>query len=160
MVGESAELYRQGLVSSLRRFREAGAQVAIHDFLQMRWPDYQENLEHVLPGAFEQAVADAATWFDADLPAVLDAQFGEAQAREITQPVLVVLGERSVLLHPRFAETYRLLLSWLPNAEGFVLADAAHFLPLENARRMAEALADFYARHPLYGDRKPCGGLS
>ena len=114
----------------------------------MRWPEYQENLERVLPGSFEQAVADAATWFESDLPAVLDSSFGKVEAREIAQPVLVVLGERSALLHPRFTETYRLLLDWLPNAEGFVLADAAHFLSVEDPRRMAEALAGFFARHP------------
>ena len=149
MVGGSAELYRQGLVSSLQRFRAAGARVAVDEFLQMRWPAYRQSLDDVLPEAFEQAVADAATWFEADLPAVLDSRFGEAEARAITQPVLVFLGEKSVLLHPRFAETYRLLLDWLPNAEGVVAADAAHFLPVENPRRMAEALVGFYARHPL-----------
>jgi pimeloyl-ACP methyl ester carboxylesterase len=148
MVGDSAQLYRQGLVSGLERFREAGARVAVAEFLEMRWPEYRENLERVLPGSFERAVADAATWFEADLPAVLDSHFGEVEAREITQPVLVVLGERSAPLHPRFIETHRLLLDWLPNAEGFVLADAAHFLTVENPRSMAEALAGFYARHP------------
>jgi pimeloyl-ACP methyl ester carboxylesterase len=147
MVGESAELYRQGLVSGLQRFHEAGARVAIHEFLQMRWPEYQENLEHVLPGAFEQAVADAATWFEADLPAVLASSFGEVEAREIAQPVLVVLGERSALLHPRFTETYRLLLDWLPNAEGVVVAGAAHLMPVESPGRTAEALAGFFVRH-------------
>jgi pimeloyl-ACP methyl ester carboxylesterase len=75
--------------------------------------------------------------------------FGEAQARNITQPVLVVLGERSVALHPRFAETYHLLLDWFPNAEGFVLPRVTHFLQLENPRDMAGALTDFCARHPL-----------
>lgn len=149
MVGESAQLYRQGLLSGLQRFREAGARVAIDEFLQVRWPEYRENLEQVLPGAFEQSVNDAATWFEVDLPAVLDSQFGKAEAEEITQPVLVVLGENSVSLHPRFAETYQLLLSWLPNAEGFVLADTAHLLTVESPRRLAEALVDFYARHPL-----------
>jgi pimeloyl-ACP methyl ester carboxylesterase len=148
MVGESAKLYRQGLESGLQRFQDAGARVAIDEFLQMRWPEYHESLEHALPGAFEQAVADGATWFETDLPAVLDSQFGEAEARTIVQPVLVVLGERSTLLHPRFAETHRLLLNWLPNAEGFVVAGAAHFQPVESPRRLAEALADFYARHP------------
>jgi pimeloyl-ACP methyl ester carboxylesterase len=148
MVGESAQLYREGLESGLERFREGGARVAVDEFLAMRWPEYQDHLERVLPGSFEQAVADAATWFEADLPAVLDSRFAELEAREITQPVLVVLGERSALLHPRFTETYRLLLDWLPNAEGFVLDDAAHFQPVEDPRRMAEALAGFYARHP------------
>jgi pimeloyl-ACP methyl ester carboxylesterase len=147
MVGESAALYRQGLVAGLERFRESGARVAVDEFLKLRWPEYPDDLERALPGSFEQAVADAATWFESDLPAVLDSSFGKVEAREIAQPVLVVLGERSAPLHPRFTETYRLLLDWLPNAEGFVLGGAAHFLSVENPRRMAEALAGFFARH-------------
>jgi pimeloyl-ACP methyl ester carboxylesterase len=149
LVGESARLYRQGLLSNLQRYRDAGARAAIEEFLEMRWPGYEERLEPVLPGALEQAVTDGATWFEADLPAVLGSRFGEVEAQEITQPVLVVLGERSALLHPRFEETYRLLLDWLPNAEGFVFPGAAHFPQLENPPRMAEALAGFYARHPF-----------
>jgi pimeloyl-ACP methyl ester carboxylesterase len=148
-IGESAHLYRQALARSEQRYREAGARAAIDEFLQARWPGYRERLEHVLPGAFEQAVADAATCFSADLPVVIESRFGEADARRIGQPALVVLGEKSAELGPRFVETHRLLLAWLPNAEGFVLPGATHFLQVENPRDMAEALADFYARHPL-----------
>jgi pimeloyl-ACP methyl ester carboxylesterase len=149
LVGESAHLYRRVLAHSVQRYRQAGAEVAVDEFLQMRWPAYRGSLQRVLPGAFEQAVIDAATCFEADLLIALDFRFGEAQARRIAQPVLVVLGEGSVALDPRFAETYQLLLRWLPKAEGFVLPDATHFLQLENPHAMAEALADFYARHPL-----------
>lgn len=149
LVGKSAHLYRQALGHGMQRYRQAGAEVAVGEFLQMRWPAYRRSLQRVLPGAFEQAVIDAATCFEADLPIALDLRFGEAQARRIAQPVLVVLGERSVALDPRFAETYQLLLRWLPKAEGFILPGAAHFLQLENPHAMAEALADFYARHPL-----------
>ena len=149
MVGGSGELHRQALVRSMQRFREAGAQVAVDEFLQMRWPTYRESLEGVLPGAFEQAVTDAGTCFEVDLPAGLDWRFGKEEARRITQPVLVVLGEKSIALHPRFAETYRLLLSWLADAEGLVLPDGTHFLQVEYPRAVAEALTDFYARHPL-----------
>ncbi len=149
MVGDSEQLYRQGLQRSMQRYREAGAYVVADEFLQMRWPGYREPLEKALPGAFEQAVADAPASFAADVPAALDSHFGQEQAREIAQPVLVVLGERSVALHPRFAETFQLLLDWLPNAEGFVLSRATHFLHLENPRDMVDALTDFYARHPL-----------
>lgn len=46
-------------------------------------------------------------------------------------------------MHPRFSETYQLLLDWLPDAEGFVLPGATHFLQVENPRGMAEALAAF-----------------
>jgi pimeloyl-ACP methyl ester carboxylesterase len=149
VIGESAHLYRQALVRSAQRYAEAGARVTIDESLQARWPGYREGLERALPGAFEQAVTDAATCFSTDLPAVIESRFGEAEARRIAQPVLLVLGEKSAELDPRFGEVYRLLLDWLPSAEGFVLPGATHFLQVENPRDMAEALADFYARHPL-----------
>lgn len=72
MVGESAPLYREGLVRGMQRYREAGGRAAVDEFLRVRLPAYREDLERVLPGAFEQAVADAATCFEAELPVVLD----------------------------------------------------------------------------------------
>jgi hypothetical protein len=41
-----------------------------------------------------------------------------------------VLGSESEALWPRFSETHRLLLTWLPHAEGFALPGATHFLGL------------------------------
>lgn len=149
LIGESADLYRHGLMDSARRYREAGAEVAVDEFLEMRWPGYRSALEHLLPRAREQAVADASTCFDTDIPAGLGWPFGEEQARRIAQPVLVVLGEKSVALHPRFAETYRLLLSWLSKAEGVTVPDASHLVQMENPPATAKALVDFFARHPL-----------
>lgn len=149
MVGESAPLYRQALLQSRQRYEAAGARLAVAEFLQTRWPSYRENLPRVLPGAFEQAVADAATFFDAELPGCLDWKFEVEEARRIRQPVLVVLGGESANLHPRFAETYRLLIEWLPDADGFVLPAATHFLQVENSRALGAALSAFCASHPL-----------
>ena len=39
-------------------------------------PDYREPLERVLPGAVEQAVADADTFFGQELPAVMQWTLG------------------------------------------------------------------------------------
>jgi pimeloyl-ACP methyl ester carboxylesterase len=148
-VGDSAQLYREALLQSRERFRTIGAREAVDEFMGMRWPAHGEQLDRVLPGAFEQAVADAATFFESDLPGGLDWQFGETEARRIAQPTLVVLGEGSAALHPRFAETHRRLLEWLPRPEGFVLPDATHFLQMESPGPLAEALADFLGRRPL-----------
>jgi pimeloyl-ACP methyl ester carboxylesterase len=151
MVGASAPSYRESLACSEQRYREAGAATAVDEFFQARWPAYRQALDRVLPGAFAQAVADAAATYELDL-GLLDWRFSEAEARRIAQPALVVLGGGSQDLHPRFLETYRLLLSWLPNAESFILPDATHFLQLEHSshsRGLAEALAAFFARHPL-----------
>jgi 3-oxoadipate enol-lactonase len=121
----------------------------VDEFLQARWPGYRAILERVLPGTFAQAVADAETWFEREASGQLDWHFGEAEVRRISQPTLSVLGGESDALWCRFGETHRLLLEWLPHAEGFVLPGATHFMQIENPRGMAEALAAFWARHPL-----------
>lgn len=147
-VGDSAASYREALLRSGQRYREVGAAATVDEFFRARWPGYHGRLDQVLPGAFEQAVADAATVFEQD-SGQLDWQFGEAEARRISQPALVVLGGDSPALHPRFEETNRLLLEWLPNVEGFVLPGTTHLMQVENPVAMAEALASFLARHPL-----------
>ena len=151
-VGESAQSYRDALLHSARRFREEGAAPVMEAFFRARWPLYSRAaLDAALPGAFEQAVADAGTFFDADLGA-LEWGFGDAEARRVRQPALVVLGGGSEALHPRFRETYDLLLGWLPNAEGFILPDASHFLHLEDpghCKALGAALSAFFAQHPF-----------
>jgi pimeloyl-ACP methyl ester carboxylesterase len=149
LVGDSAGLYRRGLEESVARYRDIGARVAVDEFFRLRWPAYSERLDGVVPGGFEQAVADAATCFEVDLPSGLASELGEAQVRRVVQPTLVVLGKESVRLHPRFSETYHLLLEWLPKAEGSVLPGASHFLQLEQPRAVAEALAGYFRRHAL-----------
>jgi pimeloyl-ACP methyl ester carboxylesterase len=149
MVGASAQGYRESLARASERYRDAGAAVVVDEFLQARWPQYRAALDRALPGAFEQAVADAGTAFEGELPGLLGWRFGEAEARRIVQPVLSVLGGESEALWPRFGEAHRLLLDWLPHVEGFVLPGATHFLQLEDPQGMAEALAAFWARHRL-----------
>ena len=149
MVGASAQGYRESLALGVERYREAGAAVVVDEFLQARSPGYRAILDRSLPGAFAQAVADAGTSFECELPGLLEWRFGEADARRIGQPVLSVLGGKSDTLSSRFGEAHRLLLAWLPDAEGFILPGTTHFLQVEDPRGMAEALAAFWARHRL-----------
>ena len=149
MVGASAQDYRKSLARGVERYREAGAEVVVDEFLQARWPGYRATLDRVLPGAFAQAVADAGTWFEREASEQLAWRFGEEEARRISQPTLSVLGGESDALWSRFGETHRLLLEWLPHAEEFVLPGSTHFMQIENPRGMAEALAAFWARHRL-----------
>ncbi len=152
MVGASAQDYREALARGVERYREAGAEVVVDEFLQARWPGYRATLERVLPGAFDQAVANAGTWFEREASGQLAWHFDETEARRISQPTLSVLGGESDALWSRFGETHRLLLEWLPHAEGFVLPGATHFMQIENPRGIAEALAAFWTRHPLPTD--------
>ena len=83
MAGTSAEGYRDSLSRGIERYRKAGAAVVVDEFLQGRWPGYRVALDHELPGAFAQAVEDAGTSFEFELPGLLGWQFGEAEARRI-----------------------------------------------------------------------------
>jgi pimeloyl-ACP methyl ester carboxylesterase len=149
MVGASAQGYRESLARGVERYREADAAVVVDEFLKARWPQYRATLDRVLPGAFAQAVADAETWFEREVSGQLNWRFGEAEARRISQPTLSVLGGESDVLWSRLGETHRLLLDWLPHAEGFVLPGATHFMQIQDPRGMAEALAAFWAHHRL-----------
>ncbi len=109
-------------------------------------PGYTTALEQGLPGAFEQAQADADAFFTQELPAVQQWSFTQDDASRIPHPVLAVLGEHTA---PTFPERRDLLLAWLPNVEPFDLPDATHLLHAQNPRGMAAGMADFFARHAL-----------
>jgi pimeloyl-ACP methyl ester carboxylesterase len=138
-VGAAVQLYRAG--------DKAGA---IDTFLQgVCGPGYRPVLDQALPGAFDQHVADAETFFGQELPALQQWSFTAEDARRITQPVLAVIGAKSQELDPIWGERQELLLTWLPNVEPFVLPDAGHLLQIQNPQGMAEGLVAFFARHPL-----------
>jgi pimeloyl-ACP methyl ester carboxylesterase len=138
-VGAAVELYRTG--------DKPGA---IDTFLRgVCGPGYRAALDRALPGAFDQHVRDADTFFEQELPALRQWSFGPEDARRITQPALAVVSARSLALDPIWGERHQLLLDWLPHVESFVLPDATHLLQIENPRGLAEGLAAFFARHPV-----------
>ena len=116
-------------------------------------PAYRAPFERALPGAFDRGVADADTFFGQELPAIQQWQLPRTDAGRITQPVLAVVGEKSLELSPIWNERQQLMLSSLPNVEAFVLPGTTHLLHVQNPRGMAEALAAFFARHPMAGGR-------
>jgi pimeloyl-ACP methyl ester carboxylesterase len=105
-------------------------------------PGYGDLMEQGLPGAIEQCLADADTFFRQELPAVQQWSFTEEDARRIAQPVLIVVGEDSPATFP---ERRDLLLAWLPNARSLDLPATTHLLHLQNPRGVAEGIAAFYA---------------
>ncbi len=150
VLGESGPGYRAAIAEAQRRFAAGDAEGAVDDFLRRRFgADYRVQLDGVVPGAFEQAVANAKVSLDIEMPAAADFHFGPAEARRITQPALVVLGANSNALWPRFGETHRALLDWLPRAEPYVLPNATHAMQLQNPHSLAVRLVEFFMQHPL-----------
>lgn len=106
---------------------------------------YRGALDRGLPGAFEQAVADADAFFAQEIPAPQQWPFTEADAHRIHQPALAVQGTASP---PIFAARQKLLLRWLPNAEPLDLPGLTHLLHAQDPGAVASGLARFFARHP------------
>ena len=130
---------------ALELYRAGNTTAAVDTFLRGTCgAQYRQVLEKAVPGAIEQALADAATFFEHELPALRQWSFGPVDAGRVLQPVLAVIGEES---DARFHQRQKLLVEWLPNVEPFVLRGAGHLLHLQNPRGMAKGLADFFARH-------------
>ena len=133
--------------AAAQRYRAGDPAGAVDTFFRgVFGPGYRPALDHGMPGAFEQAVADAGTFFTQEMPALQQWPFTEDDARRIQQPVLAVLGTASP---PMFAERQQLLLQWLPNAEPLDLPGLTHLLHGQNPPAVAEGLAGFFARHPV-----------
>jgi 3-oxoadipate enol-lactonase len=132
---------------AVRKYRAGDKKTAVDIWMRgVCGADYRAVLERVLPGAVDQAVADADTFFDQELPALLRWEFGRAEAGRVTQPALVVLGGASSEVNATFARRNDLLLAWLPRAEPFVLPGTTHLLHVQDPRGMAEGLAAFLSR--------------
>ena len=141
---------RAAIAPVLEAYRAGDKARAVDGFMRLvAGPDYRATLDRALPGAFAQAVIDADTFFAQELPAVQQWTLGRAEVGRVTRPVLSIVGQKSKELSPTWTERHELILAWLPKAEGFVLPDATHLLHVEHPRAVAEALAAFFARHPL-----------
>ena len=139
------EMVRTVVEPALERYRAGDKAGAVDTWMRgVCGPDYRAALEQALPGAFDQAVADADTFFGQELPAVMQWSFGREEAAR-DHPAGARRPRREQ--HPRFRERRDLLLAWLPNVESFELPAATHLLHVQNPAAMATALADFFSRH-------------
>lgn len=109
-------------------------------------------------GEFEQAVADADTFLQVEMPAAFRWEFTPADARRIGQPVLSVLGSHSP---ERARMVHGVLTQWVPQTRLAVLERAEHALPLLDPPGLASVVCDFLgdvgARVPAQ-TRAPEGG--
>jgi 3-oxoadipate enol-lactonase len=141
------EFIRTFIQPAMQRYRTGDRAGAVDTFMRGVFGEgYRPLLDEGLPGGFECAVAEADAFFGQELPALQQWTFVEDDARRIAQPVLLVLGERST---PTFPERRDLLRSWLPNTELYDLPGVRHLLHVQQPAAVAEALAGFFARHPV-----------
>lgn len=100
-------------------------------------------------GEFDQAVADADTFLQVEMPAAFRWEFTPAAASRIHQPVLSVLGSHSP---DRARMVHGVLAQWVPQTRLAVLERAEHALPLLDPPGLASVVVTFLA---TVGDSVP-----
>jgi pimeloyl-ACP methyl ester carboxylesterase len=151
IVAPSREAFAQEVLAfSDERYARGDKSGAVELFLQgVCGPQMREVADQALPpGAYDQAAADADTFFLFEGPALGEWRFGPAEAARITQPVLLMLGAETDAVTPMFGEMNAALAEWLPHAEPVQLPRATHALQMMNPAGTAELLTAFFARHP------------
>lgn len=110
------------------------------------WATCRSLLDERIPGAVEQAIKDADTFFGVELPGLTQWTFGPEQAAAINQPVLSVLGSDTEILWVEVAEFLR---SSLPHVEERTIAGVGHLLHIQDSEPVANEIAQFLSRNPI-----------
>lgn len=121
---------------------------ALNAFLETRAGDaFRGVLDYLTQtGEFDQAVADADTFLQVEMPAAFRWNFTREDAARLKQPVLSILGSHSP---DRAQKVHRVLKEWVPQTEELTLPNAEHALALMDPPGIASAIAGWLAKHPL-----------
>ena len=118
----------------------------------VEWTKAKALLEHSLPGAVNQAIGDADTFFGIELPALTEWVFGAEQAAKLDLPVLSVVGSET---QPVWVEVAEFLRSALPQVEECTIDGAGHLLQIQCPEAVARAMAEFLGRNPIDAFERP-----
>ncbi|RFU82785.1 alpha/beta hydrolase [Streptomyces triticagri] len=125
--------------------RTGDKRAALMAFLESRAGDAFRGVLDFLTasGEMDQAVRDADTFLQIEMPAAFAWNFTAADAARIHRPVLSVLGAHS----PQRAQMVHSVLSeWIPQTRLLVLDAAEHALPLMDPPGLASGVAHFLTR--------------
>jgi len=123
------------------RYQAGDAEGAVHGFLALVGDrNWHAIIEQTVPGGIAQAVKDAATFFETEVPGAPSWTFGPEQAAAITCPVLSVLGRRS---SPLFVEGRQWLHAWFPACQDADILGATHLLQMQAPKSVAAAITAF-----------------
>jgi pimeloyl-ACP methyl ester carboxylesterase len=135
----------------VERYEAGDAEGAVHGFLALVGDhNWREAIDQTVPGGIAQAVKDAATFFETELPGSTWT-FGPEQAAAITCPVLSVLGGKA---SPLFVEGRQLLHAWFPDCQDADIPGATHLLQMQAPGPVAAAIAAFLFGQTAVGDRQ------
>jgi pimeloyl-ACP methyl ester carboxylesterase len=103
--------------------------------------DSTTTLDQLVPGAVDEAIANADAFFAVEFPAAIGWSFEPADGRA-DLPILTIRGTESA---PRSAEAAEIVRSWFPGSELHVLEGASHLLVAEAPKAIANRLGKFWS---------------
>lgn len=145
---QSQKDFREGMANVDEIFQTGDRRGALQAFLETRAGGaFREVLDWLsTTGEFEQAVRDADTFLQVEMPAAYAWDFTPEDARRLEQPTLSILGVQSP---ERAQQVHKILLGWIPHAEALKLDNAEHALPLMDPPGISKAIAEWLAKHPM-----------
>jgi pimeloyl-ACP methyl ester carboxylesterase len=149
----SGEAFLEGAGPAFEAYESGDHARALAMFMSgvsgLDWPACRAVLEERVPGAVDNAIKDADTFFGIELPSLTEWELSTEQAATIRQPVLSVTGE---VTEPIWFEIADFLRSSLPQVENCTIDGAGHLLQIQRPEPVARALADFLGRNSMAGD--------
>jgi pimeloyl-ACP methyl ester carboxylesterase len=118
------------------------------------WPTCRGVLEEHVPGAVENAIKDADTFFGVELPALAEWAFDAERAASIGAPILSVMGADT---GPIWVEIADFLRSSLPQVEECTIEGVGHLLQIQHPEAVARGMAEFLGRNSMTGDDAQSG---
>jgi pimeloyl-ACP methyl ester carboxylesterase len=142
------EAFRAGMRKVQAVYETGDRRAALVAFLDTRAGEFVRDVMDFLTktGEFDQAVNDADTFIEVEMPAAFAWQFTPQDAARIKVPVLSILGAHS---SDRAQQVHEALKRWVPQTETVILPDADHALPLMDPGGIAKVVRDFIARYPM-----------
>jgi pimeloyl-ACP methyl ester carboxylesterase len=141
LLGPAGTAFAEVVAPLVERYEAGDARGAVEGFLELvglaRW---RETIEGSVPGAIDQAIADASTFFEREFPAAGAWSFGRDRASVIDCPVLSVLGTAS---GPFFEEGRQFLHEWFDDCADVDLPGVTHLLQMEATNDVADAVGEF-----------------
>jgi pimeloyl-ACP methyl ester carboxylesterase len=141
LFGPAGAAFAEVVAPLVERYTAGDAQGAVEGFLALvgleRW---RETIDDAIPGAIEQAITDASTFFEIELPAAGAWSFGRDRASVTDCPVLSMLGTAS---GPFFEEGRQYVHQWFDDCTDVDLPGVTHMLQMEATNDVADAVGDF-----------------
>jgi pimeloyl-ACP methyl ester carboxylesterase len=129
------------------RYRSGDPAGAVDAFLEIvAGQDWRATIAKSVPGGPEQAVRDAATFFETEVAALPEWSLDADAASQLSQPIFFITGSESGAL---FERPKQLFMSSVPHAEEAVLPGLNHLLQMQDAGLVAQPIAEFLLRHPV-----------